>query len=341
MRKFSFVLFALLLSVNMLFAQKNQEIYSIGFYNLENLFDTIHDKGKNDYEYLPDGVNRWNTKKYRSKLKNMATVLNEMSADETSMGLAAVGVSEVENIRVLKDLVNHKILAHRKWGIVHVEGPDKRGADCALLYNPQLFTPLDSRLVPYTTADNDASYKTRGFLTVAGELAGEKVYIIVNHWPSRYTKSFARERAGVLVKAIKDSIVAVAPDAKIVIMGDLNDDPDDESVKNSLGAKQNIVEVKSAGDLYNPWWNILRRDRLGTLKYKGKWNLFDQIIVGGNLVGKRGVTLKFHKAQIFVRDYMLHKSGKHKGSPKRTLSGREWLDGYSDHLPVIIYLKKD
>ncbi len=338
--------FAVMLAIAAIFTfaqsqNKKYEVYSVGFYNLENLFDTIHDAGKNDYEYLPSGTNKWGTLKYVNKLRNMATVLNEMSADMLPMGLAAVGVSEVENSRVLDDLVAHEILAHRGWQVVHIEGPDKRGVDCGLLYNPKLFKPVASKLVPYTTEDNDTTYKTRGFLTVSGDMAGERVHIIVNHWPSRYAKSPARERAGVLVKAVKDSLLAAEPQSKVIIMGDMNDDPDDKSMKTCLGAKREQKDVKSSSDLYNPWWNILRNKGLGTLKYRGKWNLFDQIVVSGNLVGKERSTLKYYKPEIFTRSYMLQQEGKYKGSPKRTHAGGVWLNGYSDHLPVIIYLIKE
>ncbi|MBR2301143.1 MAG: endonuclease/exonuclease/phosphatase family protein [Bacteroidaceae bacterium] len=343
MKKIHFILCILLLGINTLViqAQKKFEVYSIGFYNLENLFDTIHDKGKNDYEYLPDGVNKWGTMKYSNKLRNMATVLNEMSTDMLPMGLAAVGVSEIENSRVLDDLVNHDILAHRGWKVIHIEGPDQRGVDCGLLYNPKLFKPLSAALIPYTTADNNTTYKTRGFLTVSGELADEKVHFIVNHWPSRAAKSPARERAGTLVKAIKDSLMNAEPESKVIIMGDLNDDPDNKSIKNNLGAKRKSSEIKLPTDLYNPWWDILRSKGLGTLKYRGKWNLFDQIIVSGNLVGKERSTLKYYKPEIFSRSYLMQQEGKYKGSPKRTHASGVWLNGYSDHLPVIIYLIKE
>lgn len=343
MKKIHFILCILLLGINTLViqAQKKFEVYSIGFYNLENLFDTIHDKGKNDYEYLPDGVNKWGTMKYSNKLRNMATVLNEMSTDMLPMGLAAVGVSEIENSRVLDDLVNHDILAHRGWKVIHIEGPDQRGVDCGLLYNPKLFKPLSAALIPYTTDDNDTTYKTRGFLTVSGELADEKVHFIVNHWPSRAAKSPARERAGTLVKAIKDSLMNAEPESKVIIMGDLNDDPDNKSIKNNLGAKRKSSEMKLPTDLYNPWWDILRSKGLGTLKYRGKWNLFDQIIVSGNLVGKERSTLKYYKPEIFSRSYLMQQEGKYKGSPKRTHASGVWLNGYSDHLPVIIYLIKE
>ncbi len=321
--------------------EKKYELYSVGFYNLENLFDTIHDKGKNDFEYLPDGTNKWGTLKYTNKLSNMAKVLNEMGTDILPIGMAAVGVSEVENSRVLRDLVNHEILAPRGWDFVHIEGPDKRGVDCALLYNPKLFKPINSKLAPYTTEDNDTTYKTRGFLIVTGDMGGETVHIIVNHWPSRYAKSPARERAGVLVRQLKDSIMAEMPESKVLIMGDMNDDPDNKSMKTCLGALREKKDIKAPTDLYNPWWNILRKKGAGTLKYKGKWNLFDQIVLSGNLIGEDRSTLKLYKTEIFSRSYMFQQEGRYKGNTKRTHAGGVWLNGYSDHLPVIVYLLKE
>lgn len=321
--------------------EKRYEVYGVGFYNLENLFDTIHDYGKNDYEYLPDGTNKWGTLKYTNKLKNMATVLNEMATDVIPAGMAAVGVSEVENARVLEDLVNHEVLAPRGWDFVHIEGPDKRGVDCALLYNPQLFKPVNSKLAPYTTEDNDTTYKTRGFLIVSGEMGGELVHIIVNHWPSRYASSPARERAGVLVRGLKDSLLAEMPESRVIIMGDMNDDPDDKSLKTCLGAVRDKDDVENATDLYNPWWDILRKRGHGTLKYRGKWNLFDQVILSGNLVNNDRTTLELYKTEIFSRNYLFQQEGRYKGNTLRTHAGGVWLNGYSDHLPVIVYLVKE
>jgi endonuclease/exonuclease/phosphatase family metal-dependent hydrolase len=321
--------------------EKRYELYSVGFYNLENLFDTIHDKGKNDFEFLPDGTNKWGTLKYTNKVKNMAKVLNEMGTDVLPIGMAAVGVSEIENSRVLKDLVEHETLAPRGWDFIHIEGPDRRGVDCALLYNPKLFKPVNSWLAPYTTEDNDTTYKTRGFLVVSGTMGGDMVHIIVNHWPSRYAKSPARERAGVLVRQLKDSLMVAMPESKVLVMGDMNDDPDDKSLRISLGAVREKEEIQASSCLYNPWWNILRKKGLGTLKYNGKWNLFDQIILSGNLIGADRTTLKLYKTEIFSRNYLFQQEGRYKGNTKRTHAGGVWLNGYSDHLPVIVYLVKE
>ena len=346
MRQFYFLFVALTLAVVLcgpaVAQQKRFEMYAVGFYNLENLFDTIHDKGKNDFEFLPDGTNKWATMKYTNKVKNMSEVLADMASDMLpNIGMAAVGVSEIENSRVLQALVESDALAKRGWKFIHVEGPDTRGVDCALLYNPHLFQPYAYKLAPYLLENGSDEYKTRGYLIVSGMMSGERVHMIVNHWPSRYAKSPARERAGVQVRELKDSLMAEDPASKVIIMGDMNDDPDDKSMKKCLGAMRYREELKSPADLYNPWWKVLREDGIGTLKYKGNWNLFDQVVFTANLVGKDRSTLKYWKPEIFSRSYMMQTEGKYKGSPMRTHAIGVWLNGYSDHLPVIIYLVKE
>ena len=327
-------------------AQKKYSVYAIGFYNLENLFDTIHDPGKNDYEYLPDGTNKWNAIKYEHKLANMSKVLSEMATDMLPVGCAAIGVSEVENANALNDLVSQKPLKDKGFQFAHVEGPDKRGVDCALLYNPKLFTVRDTKLVPYIyelPEDVQKDKQTRGFLTVSGEVAGEHVTIIVCHLPSRYATSYYRELGGKQLKVLKDSLQKDDPKVKIFIMGDMNDDPFDKSIAQSLGARREIKDVELFG-LYNPFWNTIK-EGTGTLFYNGAWNLFDQIIMSENLLDKKQKrnyeALTFFKHAIFRRDYLIQQEGKYKGAPKRTQAGGVWLDGYSDHLPVLVYLIKE
>lgn len=186
-------------------------MYGIAFYNLENLFDTIHDNGKNDYEFLPDGTNKWGKMKYENKLANMSKVLAELCTDRLPKGAAIIGVSEIENRRVLEDLLKQPALKDRGYQIIHHEGPDRRGVDCAFFYNPRFFKLESSRLVPYIYPDNDTTYATRGFLLASGKMAGENLHVIVNHWPSRAAVSFYRELGGTQVRAIKDSILAADP----------------------------------------------------------------------------------------------------------------------------------
>ena len=333
-----YILFSVFVSVDA--QEQKYDIYGVGFYNLENLFDTIHDAGKNDYEFLPDGTNKWGTLKYTNKIKNMAKVLAEMGTDVSSIGMAVVGVAEVENSRVLKDLVEHENLASRKWSFIHVEGADSRGIDCALLYNPKLFEPVSSVLVPYDLNNDNGEYKTRGFLVVSGYMGGENVHIIVNHWPSRSSKSHTREHAGGVVRQLKDSLMSATPGSKVIVMGDMNDNPGDKSMKIALGAVCEKENVKNATDLYNPYLELYEKGE-GTLKYNGKWNLYDQIVLSGNMLGGDNSTLELHCAKVFMRDYLFQHEGRFKGSIKRTHATGIWLNGYSDHLPVIVYLLKN
>lgn len=327
-------------------AQKTYAVYAVGFYNMENFFDTCHDEGKRDYDFLPSGSYKWNGLKYTHKLRNMAKVLSEMGTDKLpGVGCAMIGVAEIENAKVLDDLVAQETLSARGYKYAHVEGPDRRGIDCALLYNPALYNVKSVRLMPYVPEEaKDSSFSTRGFLTVSGELAGEHVCAIVCHWPSRASSSYYREIAAKQVKAIKDSIIGEDPNAKVMIMGDMNDDPTNKSMKEILRARANIEDV-SEGDMYNPWYNILAKEGVGTLTYQGSWNLFDQIVLTPNMTCPKGqkdyTSLKLFKNEIFRRDYMFQTEGKYKGNPKRTHAGGIWLDGYSDHLPVVVYLVKE
>ena len=345
MRKLLLVLFCAVLFSAPASAQKKFSVYAIGFYNVENLFDTTHDEGKNDYDFTPTGSYQWNEMKYRHKLHNMASVLAEMGTDVLpNVGCAAIGLAEVENDHVMNDLTAQPDLAARGYKYVHIEGPDHRGIDCALIYNPKLFTVRDTKLVPYVyDLPKDSTRATRGFLTVSGTLAGEHVTILVCHLPSRGAGSYYRELGGKQVKALKDSLLREDPKVKVLVMGDMNDDPTNKSMYECLSAKPEIKEVGS-NDMYNPWYNVLVKEGTGTLQYQGKWNLFDQIIMTPNLLNKAGKRdfseLKFWKNQIFRRDYLFQESGKYKGNTKRTPAGGVWLDGYSDHLPVVTYFAK-
>lgn len=346
MRRFIFTLLVLLAITFQVIAQKKFSVYGIGFYNQENLFDTKHDEGKNDYDFLPEGSYRWNEMKYRNKLQNMAQVLAEMGTDVLpNVGCAAIGLSEVENANVLIDLVAQPALAARNYQFVHIEGPDKRGVDCALLYNPKLFEVKDTKLIPYIyDLPSDSNRTTRGFLTITGRMADEPIAIIVCHWPSRGATSHYREIAGKQVRVVKDSLLNAIPRIKVLVVGDMNDDPNNKSMEECLSAKGNMEEVGS-NDMFNPWYNMLLKEGKGTLQYQGKWNLFDQIVMTPNLLNKNGeknfTELKYWKSQIFRRDYLFQTSGKHKGNTKRTTAGGVWLNGYSDHLPVVSYFVKE
>lgn len=320
-------------------SQQKQNVYAVAFYNLENLFDTERDLTINDGDFTPGGSYAWTQDKYQKKISNMSYAISKLAKEYTADGPAFIGVTEVENRRVLEDLVGAKALSSVGYGIVHYDSPDRRGIDVALLYNPKLFTVTSSRVYPYLMPE-EPDFKTRDVLLVNGTLAGEDFHVLVNHWPSRRgdKSSYSREFAAAIVKGITDSIYKANPKSKIVIMGDLNDDPFDKSVKTVLGAKGSQKDVQPGG-LYNPFWQLLKRG-IGSLFYQGNWNLFDQIIISQNFIRKDS-PLKFWRAEVFNRDFLIQKEGTYKGYPLRTFSGNRFLNGYSDHFPTIVYFTKD
>ena len=349
MKKQLFMLMLLVLVCTTASAQRKLAGYAVGFYNLENLFDYTHDEGKNDYEFLPDGSYHWNEMKYTHKLHNMSRVLAEMGTDKIPDGCAFIGVSEVENDHVLTDLVAQPSLAARNFKFCHIEGPDRRGIDCALLYNPKYYKVNNVKLVPYVPElAKDSTFKTRGFLTVSGELAGEHVDVIVCHWPSRFSGSFYRETAGREVRAVKDSLLKDDRNVKVFIMGDMNDDPFDESMVTYLHGKETIAEM-TPQDYYNPYLSMIKAG-YGSLCYQGTWCIYDQELINYNLAVAPEGGLKiqpvtkgrgvWYDGVIFKRPFMTTHKGQYKGYPFRTFSNGAFVGGYSDHYPTYIVLGK-
>lgn len=323
-------------------AGKQYRVYGIAFYNLENLFDTINANGKYDLEFSPQGSRQWNSTKYYKKLHNLSYAISKMSTKVTPIGPAIIGVSEIENRSVLEDLVNQPSIKDWHLQIVHHDSPDRRGVDVGLLYNPRLFRVLNVTNTPLKIPGNP-SFRTRDQMCVTGMLGNDKISIIVNHWPSRLggqeQSSYLREAAGTLNRHIADSLLNVDPNQGIIIMGDLNDDPMDKSVSQALGAKRNQKDVKENG-FYNPWWATLDKG-IGTLAYKGQWNLFDQIIVSNFFLKKDPKSLHYLKNEVLNKDFLMDKEGSRVGYPLRTYSAGIFLNGYSDHFPVQLFLVKE
>ena len=345
MKKLRFISLAFILAVGALnlSAQDRKLIpYSVAFYNIENLFDTIANNiYERDLDFTPQGAYVWNTKKYYSKLDNMAYVISQLGKEITPLGPAVVGIAEVENRSVLEDLVKRKDLERFNYQIVHYDSPDRRGIDVALLYNPKLFSVVSSK--PYrVTIPEFPEARTRDVLLVSGMMDGEKFHFLVNHWPSRWGGEKAsrprRVAAARVNRHIHDSLRIADPNSKVVIMGDLNDDPNNISVRDVLGAAMKRKDVKPNG-LFNPFAELHAKG-VGSLAYQGRWNLFDQIIISDNLLDPDRNTFTFWKAEIFNRDFLVTKEGQWKGYPFRTFSGNTFLNGYSDHFPVLIYLVK-
>jgi hypothetical protein len=332
----------------LLYAQGNKsyKINTIAFYNLENLFDYEDDPMTFDNDRTPDGKDHWTKEIYHAKLKNMAKVIAEIGSDLTGTTPAIIAVCEIENRRVLEDLLNQEPLLHKDYGIIQFDSPDRRGIDVGLLYRKKLFSPTNfevHELLIYN--DNDISKRifTRDQLLVSGMLDGEKIHIIVNHWPSRRGGE-ARSRpkrikAAKLNKKIIDSLFSIDPYAKIITMGDLNDDPLSSSVKDVLNTKKDRYSLKMK-ELFNPMENMFRKG-LGTLAWRDGWNLFDQIIISSELMKKEYSSYRFYKAGIYNKSYLANSQGQYKGYPYRSFVNSSFTGGYSDHFPVFVYLIKE
>ena len=323
---------------------KKYDVALVGFYNLENLFDTINQPNVQDDEFTPGSAKRYTSKVYNDKLKKLSRVISEMGSDGSPDGLAILGVAEVENRSVLEDLVKTPKLVSRNYQIVHVDGPDERGIDVGLIYNPSYFEAdkIISLHVPAETLDIIKGH-TRDILLVSGELMGEKLHVFVNHWPSRWGGEEVsrpyRKLAATVCKHAVDSLMFINTEAKILVLGDFNDDPVDESVSVILNAKEEKDKVRT-GDLYNPGIALFKKGE-GSLCYKGKWNLFDQIMVSSALLNEEQTGFFFKDAEIFKEDYMITKTGKFQGYPRRSYSRDTYIWGYSDHLPVYIILLRE
>ncbi|AUC22156.1 endonuclease [Polaribacter sejongensis] len=317
-------------------SKRSKDIFTVGFYNVENLFDTVDDPKTFDDDFTANGKNHWNNKRYRDKIKKLGSVISQLGKERSYDVPALVGLVEVENAKVVRDLVNSKDLKKHHYGFVHYDSPDDRGIDVALLYNKEVFELIDSEHFPlYLEGDEGKRDYTRDILVVSGNLKGELVHVLVNHWPSRREgieeSEPKRIDAAKLARVIIAGIQAKNYNAKILIMGDFNDDPTSKSIK----------EYLVTDDFYNPMEKILDRNAIGSLTYEGKWNLFDQIIITKNFLDKKEGQIYFKHAEVFNKKWLKIFKGKLKGSPFRTYIGPWYQGGFSDHFPVYLYFKKE
>ena len=309
-------------------------LYTIAFYNLENLFDTYKDSKTIERDFLPWGKKFWTAKKYRRKIYKMGKAISSISKDKTGKPPAIIGVAEVENASVIQDLVESAYLKDLNYNFIHYDSPDERGIDVALLVNEDYFILNNSECIGLNIYElNGRKDYTRDALYVNGFLNDEEVHIIVCHWPSRRNNanetSHKRIQAAEQINSFIDSNEAITTTSKIIIMGDFNDNPIDESVKKYL----------VNGNLYNPFEKLMNITR-GSLSHYSKWHLFDQIIFSHNFFKLEKGKHTFDKAEIFDEDFLKEWKGSNKGIPFRTFKGNKYLGGYSDHFPVYINLKK-
>ncbi|MBB4800650.1 endonuclease/exonuclease/phosphatase family metal-dependent hydrolase [Flavobacterium nitrogenifigens] len=355
-------MFAILFSFQVHSQSKKYKIHTVAFYNFENLYDTVDDAFTNDDEWTPNGAQHWTAEKYQQKLKNLARVLSEIGTPENTNAPVLIGGAEIENRGVLEDLIKEPKLQELDLGIIHFDSPDKRGIDVALLYQKKYFRPTSFSNIPLIiykknipkkeeqleVEDDEIEIKkenynrifTRDQLLVSGFLEDEEIHIIVNHWPSRSSgekaTSLFREAAGKLNRKIIDSLQQINPKAKVLTMGDFNDGPLNNSIKLALEAKSKKTELKEF-DLFNPF-EELENKGFGTIAYRDSWNVFDQIIMTSSFIKSDFSSYQFWKAGIFNKPYLIQNSGKYKGYPLRNTLTEA---GFSDHLPVYIYLIKE
>lgn len=315
--------------------------YKVMFYNCENLFDTKDDSVKLDDEFTPSGKKHWTWPKYQRKINNIAKVIIAVGGYNPP---DVVGLCEVENRYVLEGLTKYTPLKKAGYKIIHKESPDRRGIDVAMLYIPSTFKPLKKTWyrVDFPFAPNS---RTRDILYVKGILGKtDTVHIFVNHWPSKWggQKETEPKRIFVakLVRSKADSILQLNPRANIILIGDLNDSPEDVSLLKGLGAKHDFKHINDTS-LYDLSYYLMLKGE-GSHKYHGQWDIIDHIVVSGALINKRNKIWSTYKdAHIFKAPFLLEDDEKYTGKKLyRTYIGYKYIGGFSDHLPVYIGLYK-
>lgn len=334
-KKILLILYIGILSTGYVLAQEAERprpLALIGFYNLENLFDAVDDPAIRDEEFLPEGRNGWSSERYQEKILQLAKVIKSMGG-----GPDILGVAEVENRAVLEDLVQTPALAANHYQIIHFDSPDQRGIDVALIYKPSVYKPFVVRKIPFVDT-NQPDYKTRDMLWVKGLFHGDTLHVVVNHWPSRWGSGQVDKRnlAGDILRHAVDSVQSTYAEAKVVIMGDFNDDPSNASIAKHLNADSKIKKLEK-GQLYNTAKDTFKKG-LGTLAYHGTWNLFDQIIISQSLLQQNADKYYYlpDSYAIFGPDWMRVQEGPYKGAPFRTFASGVYAGGYSDHFPALI-----
>ncbi len=321
------------------FAQNPDKI-RMGFYNVENLFDTINDPVTNDDEFTPAGTKGWSFGRYLEKLDHIYKTLTAMGEWDPP---AVMGFCEVENRSVLYDLVSKTPFVKHQYEIVHQDSPDKRGIDVGLIYHPKLFKLISFKAIRVDITQ-DSSSTTRDILYVCGKVfKKDTVHIFINHWPSRsggQAKSEPRRIiAATTLRMHVDSIFQLNANANIVIMGDLNDEPGDKSVYEALGAKGDSIPAKKT-DLYNGMYSYYKKE-IGTEKFQEHWHCLDQIILSYPLLDKKN-SLIMSSPSIFKASWLIEPDTKYLGDrPYRTYAGPKYIGGYSDHLPVYVDIIKN
>ena len=310
-----------------------QEFQRIAFYNVENFFDTKYDSTKYFNGFTPKGDHHWTKTKYYNKRNQIYKVIAALGGWN---GVAVMGFAEIENRGILEDLITNTPLKKLGYEVVHFESPDKRGIDVGMIYMKKQFELIVAKPVRVKNTDNP-KWTTRDILYVKGILQADTVHLFFNHWPSRYGGMMntvaLRALAAKTLKQEVDSVCINEPEAKIVILGDFNDNPEDNSIQLLLhDGSCKLNELSPAFDKGNT---------TGTIKHNTDWAIFDQVIVSPALLSSHGIHLKDSFMHIFDEDFLLMDDEKNLGKKlNRTFIGFTYAGGYSDHLPVYIDLYK-
>ncbi|GGW38213.1 endonuclease/exonuclease/phosphatase family protein [Arenibacter certesii] len=309
-----------------------QNVYTIAFYNLENLFDTTVDQNTLDLDFTPNGSRKWTTRRYNRKLEKLAATIPKIGFDATGKPPVLVGVAEIEKGSVIQALLETEPLKEHHYDYVHYKSPDDRGMDTALIYHRDHFKVIQSAPIPLIIPAKGDKEATRDILYIHGILNGEMVHVFVNHWPSRRTGNhetdYKRIAAAKTIISYMEFIEEEFKDPNYIVMGDFNDGPGSDSI-------QTLVNI---GKLYNPM-ESLRSPSRGSVSYRRSWNLFDQILISHNFFNYKEGTHSFSSADIFDKSFLMESKGRYKGKPFRTYVGEKYNGGYSDHFPVYVQLE--
>jgi predicted extracellular nuclease len=310
----------------------------VAFWNVENLFDPLDDPKKDDAEFLPDGSKEWTWDRFEKKLYNISRVIRSMNENS---GPDIIGLCEIENKLVLDSLLE-KFLKDKKYQIAHLESPDGRGIDNALIFNPEKFKLI--KVSGDTVKLPDNSYSRLIFGVELKMKNGKSLNVFVNHWPSRRGgENETRGNRKIAAKVLREKINKVFNSdggANILIIGDFNDEAVDESVSEVLKAEKfycdstsAITKVNYSGRLFNLSYKLFKEGK-GTLKYQDDWNMIDQIIASGSIIYGKDLKYSCDSFEIYNPSFIVTHSGKFKDAPFPTFGGSRYLGGYSDHFPV-------
>ena len=330
----------ILLSFSIYAQKKEKNEFTILFYNVENLFDTIDHPDYQDEEFTPESEKEWNTQKYLKKLDDLSRVISSCNQNELP---EIIGLAEVENKKVLEDLLENKVFKKESYGIVHQESPDRRGIDVALLYRKDEFKSINYDFIK-VDFPFDSSLTTRDILHVSGRLSdGENIHIFVNHWSSRWggmkESEPKRMYCAVALRRKIDILMARENNPRICIIGDFNDEPTNKSLMHILQASNKRKNL-DLGDLYNLYYDQHNHGMSGSYNYRGNWNMLDQVIVSHNLINKADkYSCDYEDGKILKEEFMLYENQDGVKVPNRSYGGPNYYGGISDHLPVYVVLK--